>query len=546
MLIKTLFQRSIKDVSIFGLVALLAACGSGSGGSKGSETNIAPLSSDSKSSSSSQASNSSTASSPLPIASNQPSAQVMFPAPVSLTEGSDVLVRGTAYDKSHKIVSVKVNGLAATTTDNYANWQIRVPLVPQKNTLTVSVKNDAGKTNTSAASLAITRSAVVWQADDVVIDSERNRILVADSLLKAIVAVDLTTGYGSILTENLSANDRPYSNASRIVLDATHNRLLLVDRKLNRLDAVDLDTGARSAVSTFGSNAGELCTSGPGRLALDAAHNRGLMLCGKDIVAIDLTSGEKTLFLRNTAVFGASSDYDYLTSIATDAKNDRALILYKNAIYAIDLNSRATRLLAENITSTDAFGSTSLNAITLDRLHDRALVLNAGNVMAVDLNTGKSSTLSDDEGAKPNVRGYFGCAAIDEINNRALIAGTGFQTIVAVDLTTGARTRVFQPLFPDEINEQDKFNHNEVTDSARNRRLTINLAPESILAVDLTTGVSKVISDITTSKGINMFDYPFNINFDSARDIATVIDGGRKGIIVIDLVTGERVFLSDH
>lgn len=69
-------------------------------------------------------------------------------------------VQGTATDTVSAIAAVTVNGVAATTADNYAHWSANVPLVSGANTITVTA-SDSSSTggNIGTASISVTLNA---------------------------------------------------------------------------------------------------------------------------------------------------------------------------------------------------------------------------------------------------------------------------------------------------------------------------------------------------------------------------------------------------
>ncbi len=91
---------------------------------------------------------------------SQPSAQIVFPSPVSYTDASQLHVRGTTSD-AHTITSVTVNGVAATSNDAFAHWSALVPIAPGENNLVVRVSDSFGNTNTNAAQALVANRGVV-------------------------------------------------------------------------------------------------------------------------------------------------------------------------------------------------------------------------------------------------------------------------------------------------------------------------------------------------------------------------------------------------
>jgi len=75
--------------------------------------------------------------------SGAPTVEIAFPPPNSLTDEDSILVRGTAHDPDG-VAEVRVNGMLAATSDGFANWQVRVPLSPGSNTLTVEARDLLG------------------------------------------------------------------------------------------------------------------------------------------------------------------------------------------------------------------------------------------------------------------------------------------------------------------------------------------------------------------------------------------------------------------
>ena len=132
-----------------------------------------------------------------PVDSVAPTANVIFPSPVSDTQGAaTITLRGSASDNGGSgIVSVSVNGVAATTNDNFAAWQVNVPLTIDENTLSVTTTDAAGNTNTNAASVFVRNNPIFLSSpQSLALDRDNNRVLVVDSGIRAVIAVDLPTG----------------------------------------------------------------------------------------------------------------------------------------------------------------------------------------------------------------------------------------------------------------------------------------------------------------------------------------------------------------
>ena len=62
--------------------------------------------------------------------------------------------------------------------------------------------------------------------------------------------------------------------------------------------------------------------------------------------------------------------------------------------------------------------------------------------------------------------------------------------------------------------------------------------------MDLTSGARTIISNSRTLDAVNAFITPFDVVLDSANNRALVIDLSLDALIAVDLVNGQRVFMS--
>lgn len=88
-------------------------------------------------------------------------------------------------------------------------------------------------------------------ASDIIVDSQHDRALVLDPVLKAIIAVDLTTGEKSIVVDNetVEGTRNRLSNPKRLDLHPIFNYVVVVDDTLDVLMAIDLETNQRVILS---------------------------------------------------------------------------------------------------------------------------------------------------------------------------------------------------------------------------------------------------------------------------------------------------------
>jgi sugar lactone lactonase YvrE len=197
----------------------------------------------------------------------------------------------------------------------------------------------------------------------------------------------------------------------------------------------------------------------------------------------------------------------------------------------------------------DAF----LRGIALDGGTGRALVVDSGadSVVAVDLVTGARTVLSDD--STPDADNAFSeprGIALDSANARALVVDEGLAAVVAVDLITGARTVLSDGSTPDADNAFGEP-RGIALDSANARALVVDEALTAVVAVDLVTGARTILSDSSTPDANNPLRDPFGITVNSANGRALVTSKSPfdifelTAVVVVDLATGARTILSN-
>ena len=203
-----------------------------------------------------------------------PTATIRFPGAAGLTSGAEVLVTGTANDAS-TITSVKVAGVAATTTDGFATWRATAPLIQGDNLLQVETTDEFSNIDTAAATLMVESGPPIFIPRGITLDA--GRALLVDDGLDAVVAVDLVSGERTILSDSTTPNTtNPFVSPVGITLDAANDRALVTDGGLAAVVAVDLASGERTILSD-NLSPGSLFAF-PTGITLDADNGRALVV----------------------------------------------------------------------------------------------------------------------------------------------------------------------------------------------------------------------------------------------------------------------------
>ncbi len=458
-----------RKLSILGVIAtLLTACGGGGGSS-----NDAP---------------------PQQVVDTQaPTAKINFPTAQALTTADTITVTGTATDaQSNVISSVTVNGVDATSENAFANWRAVVPLTAGSNTITVATADDQGNSEPSAVSIEMRNEVALLNPSDVEIDSTGNRALLVDSALRAIVAVDLTSGLRSILSDDATGTGSPFSAPSSVALDS--DRALIADG--SQIIAVDLTNGNRSELATVTDTA----------IAQD--------------IAVDENNGGRLLiatFLPGTA--STTDIYKLQTAPSTGGP-------------ATDFSPAVT--------------FTADSSIVVD--NNRVLVASTdGTIVAVELSSGTVSTIaSATEGTGVALVAPFDIS-LSADGSKALIADAGAAppAIVAIDLSTGVRTIASDSntgtggdiLLPEAI----------ATDVASNRSIVVDPILNALVTVE-ENGDRDILTSADVANGA-AFNGPINIEYDATNDRMLVTDFNTSvlsatAIYTVNLDNGERSILS--
>jgi len=385
-----------------------------------------------------------------PVDETPPTAEFMFPPPVSMTDGDSILVRGVTSDDYSEIEAVTVNGIEVESIDNFATWQVRVPLTSGDNKLVVETADAAGNPSTNAAEVMVRRGAITEPFPDednqfsdlvdFVIDrfGGRNRLLTISGSDSVVTSVDLTTGQREV-----AFNFSPSYTAAGlwgVALDEDSGQLFFRDRSANIL-TVSFMGGVHKIKENWTDLGSE------GVLILDKTEEEPKLITvnyGRgNLVAVDLE-------LTSFNVFSSSNDSPYSLKyphgVAQD--NDRYLItsMGNTTIFAVDRETGMRSIFSDNSQNTNnlftEFPGGAVTGITIDKEKNRALVVEAitGKIFAINLDTGNRTVISDS--SMPAISIEIGEAygiGMNSTSSYAFVASRDLKGIIAIDLVTGHR-----------------------------------------------------------------------------------------------------------
>jgi hypothetical protein len=435
-----------------------------------------------------------------------PTAAILFPPPISLTEGLSVLVRGTASDDFKQIKSVQVNGVAATTSDGYANWQATVPLSASTDTdMVVVVQDKAGNVNANAARVKIHQGAH---------QPAFPAALIFEWFDPSNIELDR------------------YDGRNRLIVPASHIGVGASEA----IFTVDLATGARNGIINPSGNSlttGSVAIN-PGNKHLYVSVLEDAVSSGPSVMEFDLA---------NLGTVLATHPWQWPDAYA-DELSALVWCARLNNFAGIDLYSAST-FLTPDFNSFSVLSFTGTYPFIVDGLGNEYFkTVNLPDATNPIINYSTNSLVK-----------FIGSMVFDDAHNRFLVSSLLFNnvrrpTLWAIDATTGARSVFSSDAIgggvPFGSTTADTYMRGMVMDAAHTRVL-VSFAGGgvgSIYAIDLNTGSRSVLTSSTWPDSLNQLYDPRGLILDGEQSYVYVVDNHYLAIFAIDLITGERVIVS--
>ncbi len=388
-----------------------------------------------------------------------PTAQILFPPPVSMTEGNTILVRGTASDEYSIVTSVKVNGIDVTpkATGDFSTWQVNVPLTALTDTnLIVTTEDSASNKSTNAAQVKITQAAFrsafpdadnsFYNVRSLVIDQleGRSRVLVGDNG-NGVFSVDLASGKRTIFSDrkdfDLGFTIDPLTQRLYALSDDSDKAFLSVDLR----DGTKYEELVNQDISSLGPSGIALNqTTTPAKIVI-VSRNKGDLVSTTPSLLNVVPFSTATLPNSDNAITGSYA-------LAFDKKNNRYLVTdtYNYRIIAVDASTGARSIFSSNTVGTgEAFGEiyndiqATLTGIQVDEENQRAIAVETrtGKLFAIDLTNGNRFLIS--KHSEPNdenrARYINGLTILNNSYALVSVSRNSLRAVIAIDLVTGKR-----------------------------------------------------------------------------------------------------------
>jgi hypothetical protein len=471
-----------------------------------------------------------------------PQVDPVFPPAVSLTDAEQVTVRGRATDPGGVAV-LSVNGLPVTRPGDLPGWSVVVNLARGENELRVASEDAVGNGVETLFARVRSQDALLCKPLDVAYDPLRDRALVADVDLHAVITVDLDSGERRVLSGAGAGAGPVLPRPSFIAMERARDRALVFgtwpDTSDEALVAVDPVSGDRSLISDPSVAGGpEIVVAWDA--AIDEAYDR-LLVCdrnGDALIGIDLTTGERSIV--SGAARGDGPILGRPFSVAVDAARGLAFVTRSDpdrALLAVDLESGDRTLVATGSLSIPMFNWV-IQELLIDPTSGRLLTTASfGPVTSFDPDSGDHVVVS---GGGPELLAVRGMA-FDDVRERLLLIDERHDALLAVNLTTGDRQAVSESSVGAGPPILFSTSHGLAVDAARGRLFYPEQA--SLWAVDLTTGVRAVVSSDERGGGPPL-DRPADVEYDPASNGVYIVDWMSDAIYFVDTATGDRTVVS--
>ena len=281
--------------------------------------------------------------------------------------------------------------------------------------------------------------ADIANAKTIVVDSVRDRVLIANADNGAIVAVDLTTAIRTTLSDSEVGAGIDLINPISMALDSAKNRLLVIDQGHSAVLAVNLLNGNRTTLSSRAQSL-DVNSSELSSLVLDQANGR-LLATDRGlsaVVSIDLISGDQSV----VSGVNIGSGLNLATPVASayDSNGNILYVVDSGTLIAVDIASGQRSLVSSPARGTGVVFNQLVDAV-LDATSTRVIVSDQGlkAMLAIDLTTGDRSVL-----ASNGLRGGVEFQrpegiALDSQRNRLWLVDSQMQGVFVIDTLSGSR-----------------------------------------------------------------------------------------------------------
>lgn len=380
--------------------------------------------------------------------------EMVFPPPNGSTVDNHMIVRGRTKD-GVEVTQLKVNGILATSADQYKTWSVDVPLAMGSNFLSVEAKV-SGQIKRNLAVSSIARAAseadlhrgagAEWDMRPLGLAYEpiKDRYIVAGDYEDGIVGVNAVKGDRVVISD--SEGSQIIGNGYEIVQPrsgaAYGEKSFVIDNNL--LVLIDNITGNRSIFSTMITDASE-----PASLAsiVMTADSKSLIALSNmtDSVLYKIDASTAAVSILSLKSKGLGDELRNAGTMGYSSQTQTAFvsIRYSDTILAIDTVTGNRRIFSLSNSGEPRFQDPEF--VLADDKNGLVYVWDSGKLHALDIKTGRRRTIVT-VGSFSSYNDIYGMAVtpygpaiLDYIPNYVTDRPQRGKTLMVLDPLTGTR-----------------------------------------------------------------------------------------------------------
>ena len=493
-----------------------------------------------------------------------PAAVIDFPFKHANYAHTKVGVSGRVIHPDPSSISVRASAGAASTDGVVAadgRFFVRDVAVAEGSQLHVTVTASHAGNESGSSTISLGRAPDLTGVESMIVDSARDRYLLADRYSGTIVAI-ARSGYARSLVSGAGRGSGALlEEPVDLALDPTNARLYVVDNALDTVFRIDPLNGNRTVVSSnsvvsAGIGSGRNLLS-PTALIVDSARGRLLVADDgyKALVAIDPATGNRTTVSDNTPVYGPT--LNFWGRIALDAANNRAITATVSVddVYGVDMTTGVHSLVSDRARD-DPSAHRGFSDLAIAPARSAAYLADdfSNAVVRMELATGARRSITSSGlaagtlthpviGSGPELE-WPTDVTYDETQDRLFVFEEGFaDPLIEIDEATGNRTLLTNGAVGTGINFKDPAGI--VLDPAGSIAYVVDNIADIVVAVNLDDGSRRLIAGSPTGRGTIATD-PVAVDLDPAAGELYVVDFTLNSLYSVNISTGAQRTISDQ
>lgn len=482
-----------------------------------------------------------------------PSVELNFPTQNRATTNNSVEVTGTAADEDSQVSKVMVNGIAATSENNFANWSVKLSLSTAINNLTISAEDTEGnKTERQYAIHLNPLSSVFSEPSELTLDKKNNQLIITDKIQGKLFKSNLLNPDLKAVNLNSDGDAIQLSSPSKTFWDQNVNEAMLLDvpamsrSSSQSIYSINTETGSTTNKVNISNIPGiakviDIATSPKGdRLYIlsDLENSRN----GGVIKSHHLSSGATTTLTLTES--HNDSGFSAPTSLTINSDGEQLFYLDNDALVSVDTDSGALSIISHR---NGNLAIQNPRDLIVDSSLSKAWLTDAklNAVIEISLIDGSRRIISDSTTGSGPLLQSPNNLVVDTDNARLLVADQSLNLVFTISLENGNREYFLSNRYGH--GPQLETPSDVVIDASNNIAYLSDTHLKAILSVDLENGNRKFISHTTESDTLGSgtsFSEIRDLSVDSNSQRIWATDNNLGQIFEIDITNGNRTLLS--